>query len=148
MDTHMLDISFQADSGGFISQECPSCARRFKIQPGKGSPDPIAHCPFCDHAGTDCWWTPEQAAYVESIAANEVLGPHLDKLERTFRSMSSDFVKVTGRIERPQVLPAPPERDDEMPSETRFTCCGETIKHDASARPAHCIICGGPAQAA
>lgn len=143
-----MDISFEADSGGFISQECPTCTRRFKIQPSKGSLNPISHCPFCEHAGADCWWTPEQAAYVESIAVNGPLAPHLDRLERAFDALRGGLIQVTAHVERPPLLSAPPERDDEMPSETQFACCGETIRHDQSTKPVHCIICGGTADAA
>jgi hypothetical protein len=145
MGTRTMTVSFNTDSAGFISQECPTCRRRFKIQPGKGSPNPVSHCPFCEHAATDCWFTPEQAEYLGAVATHNVLGPELDKLDRAFRRMGSDsggVIRVTGRVEKPRVPPTPEESDDEMPVTATFACCGETIRHEPANRPTYCVICG------
>ncbi len=146
MGQQTMTVSFNTDSEGFISQECPACERRFKIQPGKGSPRPVSHCPFCKHFGADCWFTPEQVEYVGSVAARDVLGPHLEKLDRAFRQLGSGsggMIKVTGRVQKPRVPPTPVERDNEMSSKATFDCCGETIRHDTVNRPIYCVICGG-----
>jgi len=143
-----MEVSLNTDGQGFISQMCPSCNRRFKVQPK--SPNRISHCPFCEH-GDEHWFTPEQVEYLQGYAAREVLGPHLDKLDRQLRNMGSGsrgMFKVTGSVQKPDVPPKPEESDDEMPIATMFTCCGETIRHDESNRPAHCIVCGGPAEVA
>lgn len=145
MGTQTMTVSFNTDSAGFISQECPACGRRFKIQPGKGSPQPVSHCAFCEHSATDCWFTPEQAEYLGAVATRDVLGPQLDKLDRAFRRLGSGsggMIRVTGRVERPRVPPTPQERDEEMPTTVTFACCGETIRHDPATRPTYCIICG------
>jgi hypothetical protein len=88
MGTQTMIVSFNTDSAGFISQECPRCGRRFKIQPGTGSLRPVSHCAFCEHSATDCWFTPEQAEYLGAVATHEVLGPQLDKLDRAFRKLA------------------------------------------------------------
>lgn len=148
METRTMSISFNTDGGGFISQECPACERRFKIQPGKGSPRPVSHCPFCEHSGEGCWFTPEQAEYVGSVAMEEVLGPELETLDHAFQNLGSGgggIITVTGRIEAPRAVPPPHECDDEMSTTMTFDCCGETIRHDAANAPVYCVICGNHA---
>jgi hypothetical protein len=145
MGTRTMSVSFNTDGAGFMSQECPSCEERFKTQPGKGSPNPVSHCPYCGHEGTNCWFTPEQAEYLRGFATQEVLGPHLEELDRNLRrigSSSGGLIKVTGRIEKPRAPPRPEENDDDMPKVMTFACCGETIRHDAAKRPLYCVICG------
>jgi hypothetical protein len=85
--------------------------------------------------------------YIRGYAAREVLGPHLDKLDRQLRSMGSGsrgMFKVTGSVQRPRVPPKPEESDDEMPRETTFACCGEVIRHKPDLVPGYCVICGCP----
>ncbi len=147
MGTETMQVSFKTDSKGFISQECPACEHRFKMRPGQGSPRPVAHCPFCKHSGEDCWLTTEQAEYLKAFAAREILGPALEKFDRAFKRLGSGSgglitVKVTGHVEQPRVPPLPVESEDDMPAETTFTCCGETIRHDTGHHPVCCIICG------
>jgi hypothetical protein len=147
MGTQKMQVSFNTDRKGFISHECPACERRFKVQPGKGSPKPVSHCPFCTHTGTNCWFTTEQASYLRGIAARDVLGPHLADIDRAFQRLGSSSggmikVKVTGRREEPRVPPKPEERDDEMTGQVTFACCGETIRHEVANPPTYCTICG------
>jgi hypothetical protein len=128
----------KTDSHGFLSKRCPSCRRRFKVQPGKGSPDPISHCPFCIHYGRD-WNTPEQTKFFKALAIGHV-GGELDKMMRdTFRG--SKNVKVTGSFSAPTATP-PVERDGDLPAATTFDCCGETIRHNPADVAQYCIICG------
>jgi hypothetical protein len=52
------------------------------------------------------------------------------------------MIRVTGRVEKPRVPPAPEESDEEMPTMVTFACCDETIRHDPANRPIYCVICG------
>jgi hypothetical protein len=142
MGTHTMEVSFNTDSKGFISQACPACDGHFKVHPD--SPNKVAHCPFCEHVD-EHWFTPAQAEYMQAVAASEVLGPHLDALDRQLRSLGSGsegMIRVTGRVEKPRVPPKPEESDDDMPSETKFACCGEIIRYKAAETPLYCIVCG------
>lgn len=139
-----VDVKFNTDSDGFISQQCPACKGRFKAQYGAGSDKPLAHCPYCGHHG-ETWFTNEQQHYIESMLKSEVLLPELKKfgrdLERSMnRSGSSVSFKANRNLHAPRPT-APQEPNDSWPKHT-FTCCGETIKHHPSAAPTHCVICG------
>jgi hypothetical protein len=136
-----MDAKFNLDTFGFLSQECPSCDRRFKVRPTKSSePDApkktLAHCPYCDHDGEQCWWwTPEQAKYIQAIGLRYVA-------ERMNEGMRARGSKAWKPGPMPIVPPPPAESDADCPSTTEFTCCSETIRHDASVAKLRCIICG------
>jgi hypothetical protein len=130
-----MQVQLSADSDGFISQECPACVARFKIQPGAGSPEPISHCPYCGHEGRDCWWTPEQLEYVKGVAAAQLIGPELARLNRR----SGGLFQINVRSSAP---PVPPEEVDDDSVKVVFGCCGETIKCEATRELLHCPICG------
>lgn len=140
-----VSISFELDSDGFMSQECPSCAKRFKVlftngeEKGSG---PLGHCPYCGHKGEGCWWTAAQAKYIE----DSVVAPFEDELSRVMRDLSrpsrSGSIKIdfkgTGTRARPV---KPVEPDDPMPI-ILFACHNEKVKHDGSMDELRCIICG------
>jgi len=140
-----MEISFNTDSDGFLSQECPACKRRFKVQfTQDASGKSLTFCPYCGHSGEDCWWTQEQADYVAASLQKEVV-PEIKKMARNLERMNRPGGAVqfkANRSLRPGALPpAPKESDDPWPKAT-FSCCDEVIKHDGSVRQFHCIICG------
>lgn len=143
------NVQFTLDPDGYFSRECPSCERRFKIAPGKGSPNPLAYCPYCGHHGEDCWWTQDQLAYMNDQAgqlADDVIGPELDRMARDFNrqrrpgSMIDISIKVTRNRRGASV--APPEETTEPMTIVRFDCCGEDVKVLPDVAAPHCIICG------
>ena len=95
--------------------------------------------------GEGCWWTPEQVEYIKAVGMRDVIEPELAKLDESFRK----FGRVPGiRVTVPRrtpthVPPVPTESDTEIPNETTFACCGETIRHDDA--PTYCVICGATA---
>lgn len=130
-----MNIKLSTDSDGFISQECPSCQRQFKIKPGHGSPEPIAFCPYCRHHGKDCWWTTQQANYLSVVAANHVVNDQV-------RSLTKSLGKgIRLDVKAPRTPPLPDEPENDFPF-AEFGCCGETIKHDAADAQVFCVICG------
>ena len=138
-----MQISFNKDSDGFISQECPSCLKQFKVKLGEGSDQPLGHCPYCNHQGNDCWWTQPQADYIGSSAREEFIDPALKDMAReinrsssknSFISMKMDY-KPSPKSQRPDE----PENDWPM---FEFQCCGETIKHNNDSQNIYCVICG------
>lgn len=138
-----LEFSLEADSDGFLSQECPSCGKRFKVRFGEGSDQPIHFCAFCGHEGEGCWWTQEQANYLSGLAASQVLGPQLEKMANDFNrkvGTGRDLLKVSMKVSRPSTPERPHEPEDDW-RKTRFQCCNEVIKHPPGAR-VRCIICG------
>jgi hypothetical protein len=143
MGTTTISVSLSTNAAGFLSQECPACERTFKVQPGKGSPNPVTHCPYCNHEGEGCWLTKAQAQYVGAYGASHLLGPQLDEMarevNRSARRGGMFSVKMT--VNKPRPPRAPEEPEDEMPS-VNFECCGETIRHDGATARLHCPICG------
>ena len=138
-----ISVKINTDSSGFMSQECPACERRFKIKPGEGSDEPVRFCPYCDHTGEACWWTPEQAEYLGATAATQVLGPELDELAQTFnrRTGNSGLFKMTMTVDKPAV-PKPPDEPDDAWPRLVFPCCNEEIRHDGENADLFCVICG------
>lgn len=137
-------LSFPLDSEGFLSQECPSCERRFKV---KFSQDPdgkiLSFCPYCGHEGQSCWWTPEQVEYIQASATNYVVNPLLRDFQQNLRRLNNPAGGFTVKSSpiRDRATPAPLEPDTPMETHT-FTCCGEIIKHAVWESNLHCIICG------
>jgi hypothetical protein len=137
-----VDVRFNTDRAGFISQECPSCRGEFKVQLGKGSKEPIAHCPYCAHDGRDCWWTQAQARYLSDFAAYAVVGPELERMARRLNSSNSGGMLTIKTSVNSRARPsAPVERDEEIAT-AKFACCGEAIRHRSEASKLRCIICG------
>ena len=145
MNEYEMSISFELDSDGFMSQECPSCVKRFKVRFAQGDEKgngPLGHCPYCGYQGESCWWTPEQAEYIQA----SVVGPFEDEMRR----MAKDFnrknrggpvqfdMKLSGGASSPV---KPLEPDEPMPMIV-FACHAESVKHDGSRGELHCIICG------
>lgn len=139
-----MNVKFNTDSDGFISQQCPACNKQFKAQYGAGSEKPLAHCPYCGHH-SDTWFTNEQQAYITAVLQSEVVLPELKKFGRDLeRSMNRPGSGVSFKANKSLHAPrptAPQESNDSWPQHT-FACCGETIKHNPNATPTHCVICG------
>lgn len=137
-----MSVSVKTDADGFISQQCPSCDRRFKVKFGEGSSNPVSFCPYCGHADSG-WWTEEQRAYCTSVVNEEVVRPMLDDFRRSINRMNrpGSLVQMSANVKHDQPAPEPVESNEPMPL-AQFTCCGERIKHDGSMSQLYCIICG------
>ena len=142
-DKHEVSVPLNRTPDSFMSRECPACERIFKVAPGQGSPEPVTHCPYCNHEGTNCWWTKPQAKYIVAYGASKIVGPQLDKMARDFnrKTRGNDFLKMSMKVKKPPVPQAPIE-DDDMIASVTFECCGETIRHDEGSKTLHCPICG------
>lgn len=135
-----MQVSIPTDTGGFLSQECPSCEQRFKVRFGEGSPEPISFCPYCGHKGRDCWYTKEQVAHLQAVAADELLGQELKRLGQEMQRVSDGFLKIDMKMDLPHAG-KPPIEEDESLDIVRFPCCNETVKL-ARHNKYFCIICG------
>ncbi len=135
-----MQISLPTDTDGYLSQECPSCEKRFKVLFGEGSEEPISFCPYCGHKGRDCWHTKDQVNYIEATAADVMLGQELKRLEHELKKASGGFLKIEMKTETP-TAGTPPMETDEMLGILRFPCCNETVKLNRHERH-FCIICG------
>ena len=136
-----MEVRFDTDSDGFLSQECPSCQQRFKVLFCSGRDKPVSFCPYCCHNEHDCWWTPEQIDYIQSAATDIIVRPELEKFQRQLKGISNEFFHVDVTSDIPDPVVSPVETDDHL-KVLRFQCCGETIKVDQRNRY-YCIICGG-----
>ncbi|HPR42166.1 MAG TPA: hypothetical protein PK718_06430 [Candidatus Methanofastidiosa archaeon] len=144
METKMT-LSLQTDSDGFITQECPECRRKFKIQytePKKGEMlKSLSYCPYCGYNGKDCFWTREQVEYIEKMTMNRIVGPMLDRFGRQLEHMSNSFMKIetSTRYQKHAIAP----KEIEGLRKFNFKCCIEPIKilenWDSNL---YCIICG------
>jgi hypothetical protein len=139
----MTTAELRRDSQGYISQFCEACDRRFKTIPGQGSPNPIAHCPYCENTGKG-WWTAEQANYLKGVALNSAeVKPLFDSMKRLARAPNARASPGFG--DPPPVPPQPEEPEDELMPKHTFRCCDETIRHEPDVAIIHCVICGrGP----
>ena len=137
-----ISVSINTDNDGYLSQECPSCGKRFKVKFEAGSDKPIRHCPYCNHQGEGCWWTQAQADYLGGKAAEELIDPMLDKMAKDFnRPKRGGFIDMSMKVTKSPTPNPPDEPNEDWPTAT-FACCGETIKHAPDAGDLHCIICG------
>lgn len=127
-----MSVVLKGDSSGFASQECPACRRRFKAQRERFASDNvkgIAHCPYCEHDGLQCWWTPEQASYIKADVARKLFA-------------NSKYIKAPAEPSQP-----PAELEDDLPNMIAFTCCNERIRHDGASTELRCIVCGAKTSA-
>lgn len=150
MSEHELSFAIPLDSDGFLRRECPHCEREFKWRPdadddaGEPMPTEGYACPYCSgRAPADHWWTKEQLEHAEQLAASEILGPEMKKLERRAdpRSMISFEVKVD--------VPDKPTPLAEEPDDMRridFGCHpSEPVKvREDWTGEVRCIICATP----
>lgn len=146
-----ISSSFPLDDG-FLRRECAACRRQFKWGTEDASDrsedeqtdDASYHCPYCNHeapAAGSAWMTAAQMQYARDYAANEVLGPALRNLDRSFARLKSSVFKVT-RSGGPQA-PIPLNEPNDM-VRVDFECHPEQpIKIlEGWSEPAHCLICG------
>jgi len=136
-------VSFPTDGEGFISQQCPSCRRRFKVRVDDSSDRSVNFCPYCGGRSSEGWLTEEQHAYAMGQVAEQVVNPMLKDFTRELESLNrpGGFLTVTGSYERAAPPPRPVESNDLMPVFTA-PCCNEPIKHDGSTEALHCVVCG------
>lgn len=135
-----MNIRFETDADGFLSQECPGCLRRFKVLFGEGSDGTLSFCPYCQHTGEDNWLTPEQLNYAQTVATDVVVRPQLEQLKRQIARSASGMVDVQITEDIPENVTPPVETIDDFAS-IHFTCCAETIKAEQHERY-YCVICG------
>jgi hypothetical protein len=135
-----VSISLNTDGDGFVSQECPNCHRRFKVIFAQGTGKPLSFCPYCRHTGRDCWWTQQQADYISSVVAHEVIDPQLRDLADELNRGGGGFIKASLELDSDGAQAPPPEDDLVLEMHT-FSCCDERIKHEPAPR-LYCVICG------
>lgn len=153
-DEFVLSMSLPLDEDGFLRRECPTCEREFKWMAsqddteGTPAPDGGYFCPYCAiQAPPDAWHTKPQIAMAQAIAAREVLGPEMKKLERSLRNIgksSGGLIDASLEYDLPDE-PEPLIEDDDM-RRIDFGCHpDEPVKVlDGWTRPVHCLLCGSP----
>lgn len=134
-----IEVRIIQDDDGFISQECPACKRRFKATYSGGGSAPLGFCPYCGHAGRDCWWTVEQAKYLGDVAAGRFLRPELERMAKDINRRSGPLKMELGP---PGPAPQPPAELDEPWPIFTAPCCGEPIRYDGTHATLKCVICG------
>jgi hypothetical protein len=140
---HRIEVSFPSDSDGFISQQCPSCTRRFKVRVDDESDHSMNFCPYCGGESEDGWLTEEQEAYAMGLVTEQVVDPMLEDFTRELEGLNrpSGFLSVTGSFERTVPPPKPVEPEGDMELFT-FPCCNKPVKLDAPGQVVHCVNCG------
>jgi hypothetical protein len=140
---HRIEVSFPSDGDGFVSQQCPSCTKRFKVRVDDESDHSANFCPYCGVRSEDGWLTEEQEAYAMGVVSEQVVDPMLEDFTHELESLNrpDGFLSVTGNFERTVPPPKPVESNDPMPVFTS-PCCDEPVKHDGSAALLHCVVCG------
>lgn len=83
-----IQVKFPTDELGLTGRECPSCKEYFKVKFGTGLPTSECICPYCGEKSEHSqFFTQAQIEYAQSVAAREVLGPELKKLEQSFKEL-------------------------------------------------------------
>jgi hypothetical protein len=148
MSEHSLSFAVPLDADGFLRRECPHCEREFKWRPtpegeeGVDAPEDGYVCPYCaTRAPQDHWWTKRQLEHATGLAASEILGPELKRLER--KSDPDAFFSFEVKAE----IPSKPDPLPDEPNDMRrvdFDCHpSEPIKiADDWPEAVHCLICG------
>lgn len=137
-----IQVSFSTDADGFISQQCPSCTRRFKVRVDD-SGNAVSHCPYCGSGTDDGWLTEEQRAYAMGVVAEQAVDPLMEQFSRSLNRMNrpGGLIKVSGHYKKSARPSKPVESDEPMP-QFNASCCGEPVKHDGLATELFCIVCG------
>jgi len=138
-----IEVSFSTDNDGFISQQCPSCSRRFKVKVEEESDNSVNFCPYCGSKSDEGWLTEEQHAYAMGVVEERFVDPMLDDFSRDLERMNrpGGFITVSGHHEKSEKPPRPVESDEPMPVFIA-PCCNEAVKHDGSVASLHCVVCG------
>lgn len=130
-----VEIRLNTDSEGFISQECPACAHRFKVKLGSGAPRPVTYCPYCRHENEGRWWTKPQASYIESAA-----GLNDQALERMLLDVLKGSKEVSLK-KLPGSEPVAPSEPEEAWAVVEFPS-KELVRHDGSKSKLYCPVTG------
>lgn len=155
-DSVEIPMTLPLDADGFLRRECPTCEREFKWLPSpenEQSPTPEGgyYCPYCAIQGpADSWWTKPQLEHVKSLAYSEIVAPELKKFADDLarhKPTTGSGIGITFDMEAPDVVdPEPLEEPDDM-VRVDFECHPrEPVKViEAWSAPAHCLLCGQPA---
>jgi hypothetical protein len=148
-----LGVSLPLDGDGFLRRECPTCEREFKWLHGsederEGEPAPEGgyYCPYCAiQAPANSWLTKPQAALVENLVSREIIGPALEDLGRSLRSIgqsSGGLIKADLKADTPDEMDPLTEPDDMQ--RVDFGCHpSEPVKVlEDWERAVHCLLCG------
>jgi hypothetical protein len=140
---HVVEIRIPCDKDGFLSRECLSCRKRFKIKLRRDGTDALAHCPYCrfrPEEGWQAWLTEEQESYVDAI----VKGHATDLLDRLVRDTLNGIegFQVVAAPARAWHAPPEPVESEQPMSVFMSRCCRHPVKHDDSVESLHCIACG------
>lgn len=136
----MDKVKLPTDDNGFITQECPECGRKFKIEyqqtePGKDRR--INYCPYCTREGSDFWWTDAQMSYMED-KATQLLSDEFEKYATDLGAAEENKEEVEDEFIEEPVKPV--EKDFGKP--VKFKCHEEKIKVvEEWEDEVHCIIC-------
>lgn len=135
-----MEISLASDEDGFISHECPSCDRRFKLSLEDEGEHSLSCCPYCGHRGEDCWFTTEQAEYIQGLAMERLVAPSLRQLAKDLGSSSSDFLQINTKLDLPEPPVEPIDTDGNF-NVLHFPCCNQTAKLEPQDQY-FCVACG------
>ena len=137
-----FSISFPTDGEGFISQQCPTCERRFKTRVDDDAQE-VAHCPYCSSGTENGWLTEEQQAYAIAVVAEQSIDPIMEEFSRSLGQLNQPggLIKVSGSYDKSPLPPVPVESEGPMPVFTP-SCCKEPVKHDGRSSALFCVVCG------
>ena len=153
MSVGTYSVQFPLDNDGFLRRECPHCLQEFKWHHGPTADRPageidaaVYYCPRCGaSAGPDQWWTQEQLAFIQELAAGPALREVADELEKAFRGAKGLTYK-RGKINEPEPPTALYEPDD-MIILAPPVHPWEPVKVPEVAARVHCLVCGKPVAA-
>lgn len=100
-------VTLRGDRDGFLSRECPSCARTFKravvrITAGEL---PSPYCPYCATPNDDDWYTVEQRAYVQAAMERAAMKFATEQFTSMLEGLKSEYLEFKAA---PAQLPPDP----------------------------------------
>ncbi len=138
-----ISVPMSTDEQGLFGRECMSCGMYFKIKPVADLTTTQGICPYCGYIDIlGDFITQDQRAYLESVAARDILGPLLrdfaDDLKR-METPSNGFIQLKISATVPDF---PIQYYQEKILETDVTCdtCGAVFAIYGVF--SNCPICG------
>ena len=149
MSDFNIEIKFDGDSEGYITNECPFCESQFKLKIDEMQHDDYnvdeLFCPYCGLKDErNHFFTKEQVKHIEKIAENQAV----EMINREFSKMTKSFnnngvIKMDFKPLQKENVPALAETDGQ---EQEFICGNcqrhSRILYNAGASKAFCAYCG------
>jgi uncharacterized Zn-finger protein len=110
-------LELRGDTGGYVSRQCPFCARVFKLQIARIQATDafaVAYCPYCYSTNTGEWYTDAQREFLQAAAQRAAMQWVTGKLQDMLRDSQKPGLHVSaGEGELPPEPAGPPDETND-----------------------------------